>query len=79
MANAGRAQAPARGHVLLHTVVKPLTLEVELDLPLDADGVRHLLVLLNRGLGDAQAAKQLAQDLLGSTGAVVQAAQVCAT
>lgn len=51
-----------------------LTLEVELDLPLideDLDSYHHYRRV---GLDKYEAAAQVAQDILGGTGAVVQAA-----
>lgn len=51
------------------------TLEVQLDLPLDTDDIARYHAYVAAGLTKYEAAAQVAQDLLGGNGAVVQGAE----
>lgn len=52
-----------------------ITLEVQLDLPLDTDDIDSYHAYITSGRTAYEAAAQVAQDLLGGTGAVVQGAE----
>lgn len=53
-----------------------LTLEVELDLPLESEDIITYHQYMAGGLTDDEAARAVAQGLLGSMGAIVQRAEV---
>jgi hypothetical protein len=50
-------------------------LEVELDLSLDPDDIDRYHAYLSAGASEREAATRVAQDMLGSLGAVVQGAE----
>lgn len=52
-----------------------IALEVELDLPLDPEDIARYHAYLSAGASEYEAATRVAQDILGSGGAIVQGAQ----
>lgn len=56
-----------------------ITLEVELDLPLDTDDIARYHGYIESGATPADAAYQTAQDMVGSMGAIVQSAEAVPT
>ena len=52
-----------------------LTLEIELDLPMEPADVARYRSYMRDGLSEREAARQTAQDILGGLGAIVQGAQ----
>lgn len=56
-----------------------ITLEVEVDLPLSDEDVAKYALYREHGMDERTALRQVAQDVLGSTGAIVQGAEAVPT